>query len=97
VGVPVDDRVQLAVLYISGKAEFWWRSTGYTPDTVSWQQFCRWVADRFSEASVYEVVGQFHALKQVGTVNEYIDKFEELMGLVKRDNPFLKDEYFTAA
>jgi hypothetical protein len=55
------------------------------------------VADRFSEASVYEVVGQFHALKQVGTVNEYIDKFEELMGLVKRDNPFLKDEYFTAA
>jgi hypothetical protein len=33
----------------------------------------------------------------VGTVNEYIDKFEELMGLVKRDNPFLKDEYFTCS
>lgn len=25
VGVPIEDRVKIAVLYIDGKAEYWWR------------------------------------------------------------------------
>lgn len=33
-------------------------------------------------------------MKQTSTVQEYITKFEEFMGLVKRDNPFLQDSYF---
>jgi hypothetical protein len=57
VGVPTEDRVQLAVLYIKGKAEFWWRGTGYSPNIVQWYQFCRWLGDRFSDTSTYEAVG----------------------------------------
>jgi hypothetical protein len=53
------------------------------------------VGDRFSYSSTYEAVDQFHNLKQVGSVTEYIDKFEELMGLVRRDKPSLRDDYFT--
>jgi hypothetical protein len=53
------------------------------------------IGDRFNTTSIYEAIGQFHTLKQVGTVTEYIDKFEDLMGLVRRDNPSLPDEYFT--
>jgi hypothetical protein len=34
VGVPTEDRVQLAVLYIKGKAEFRWRGTGYSPNNL---------------------------------------------------------------
>jgi hypothetical protein len=97
VGVPTEDRVQLAVLYIKGKAEFRWRGTGYSPNNLQWYQFCRWLGARFSDTSTYEAVGQFHSLRQMGSVNEYIDKFEELMSLVKRDNPFLRDEYFTCS
>jgi len=52
------------------------------------------IGDRFNEVSSYEVVGQFHTLKQTCSVSEYIDKFEEFMGLVKRDNPSLQEEYF---
>jgi hypothetical protein len=47
--------------------------------------------------STYEVIGQFHSLRQTGTVPEYVNKFEELMGLVKRDNPSLVDDYFTGS
>jgi hypothetical protein len=97
VGVPTEDRVQLAVLYIKGKTEFWWRGTSYSPNNVQWHQFCRWLGDRFNDTSTYEVVGQFHSLRQMGSVNEYIDKFEELMSLVKRDNIFLRYEYFTCS
>lgn len=28
VGVPPEDRVKVAVLYVNGKAEYWWRGTG---------------------------------------------------------------------
>jgi hypothetical protein len=95
VGVANEDRVQLVVLYIKGKAEYWWRSTGSVPAYVPWHTFCRMVSYRFSDASTYEVVGKFHTLKQLGSVTNYIDKFEEFMGLVKRDNPSLRDDYFT--
>jgi hypothetical protein len=95
VGVANEDRVQFTVLYIKGKAEFWWRSTGSIPANVHWHMLCRMVGNRFSDTSTYEVVGQFHTLKQLGSITEYIDKFEELTGLVKRDNSSLRDEYFT--
>jgi hypothetical protein len=47
VGVPSKDRVQLAVLYIKGKAEFWWRGTGCFPTTLPLHSFCRMLCDRF--------------------------------------------------
>lgn len=49
---------------------------------------------RFNEESSYEVIAKFHGLRQTGTVTEYITKFEELLGLVKQDNPSLQDSYF---
>lgn len=52
------------------------------------------VGDRFNEISSSEVIGQFHNLKQAGSVQEYVDKFEELMGIIRRDNPSLTEHYF---
>lgn len=89
--------MQLAILYIKGKVEFWWRSTGCITANLPWHKFCSMITTRFNEVSHYEAIGQFHTLKQMGTVTEYIDKFEELMGLIKRDNPSLRDEYFTGS
>ncbi|XP_072147223.1 uncharacterized protein [Setaria viridis] len=97
VGVLNESRVQIAVMYIVGKAEFWWRSTGGNASTVPWHQFCKMIGDRFNEESLYEVIARFHGLKQNGPVQEYITKFEELMGLVKRDNPSLHDSYFISS
>jgi len=97
VGVPNEDRVKIAVLYISGKAEYWWRGTGCNANILPWHQFCRLVGDRFNETSSYEAIGQFHNLKQTGTVSEYVDKFEEFMGLVKRNNPSLPEDYFISS
>lgn len=87
-------RVKIVVMYLKGKAEYWWRGTGCNSTTLPWHHFCIMLEDRFTETSTYKVVGQFHNIKQTGSVTEYIDKFEEL-GLVKRHNPQLTDEYFT--
>ena len=94
VGVPNEDRVKIVVLYISGKAEYWWHGTGCNANILPWHQLCRMIGDRFNETSSYEAIGQFHNLKQTRTVSEYVDKFEEFMGLVKRNNPSLPEDYF---
>lgn len=52
------------------------------------------ITDRFNEESSYEVIAMFHGLKHTSTVSEYITKFEESMGSVKRENPSLQDSYF---
>jgi len=95
VGVPNEDRVKIAVMYIKGKAEFCWRGIGANSAQLPWHQFTRMVGDRFNEVSSYEIIGQFHTLKQTGSVSDYVDKFEELMGLVRRNNPSLSEAYFT--
>jgi hypothetical protein len=68
-----------------------------SPASLPWHNICRLLGDRFNDMSTYEAIGQFHSLRQTGTVNEYVDKFEELMGLVKRDNPSLVDDYFNSS
>jgi len=51
VGIPNEDRVRIAVLYVSGKAEYWWRGTGCNANTLPWHHFCRMVGDRFNQVS----------------------------------------------
>jgi hypothetical protein len=97
VGVPNEDRVQTAIMYTSGKAEFWWRGTGCNARTLPWHQFCRMASDKFNVISDYEIVGQFHNLKQMGTIVDYVDRFEEMVTMVKRHNPTLSDNYFISS
>lgn len=49
VRVPNEDRVQIVVMYIKGKAEFWWRGTRCYAAQLPWHQFCSMISDRFNE------------------------------------------------
>lgn len=53
--------------------------------------------DIFNVISEYEIVGQFHNLKQVGSIVDYVDRFEEMVSTVKRHNPSLSDNYFISS
>jgi len=97
VAVPSEDKVKIAVMYLKGKDDYWWRGTGCNPVALPWHHFCRMLEDRFLEISSIEIIGQFHNLKQTSIVPEYIDKFEEFMGLVKRNNPSLPEDYFVSS
>lgn len=97
VGVPPEDRVKFVVLYVVGKAEYWWRGTGYNPNTLQCHHFCQILGDKFNQTSEYEIIGQFHNLKQTGTVVKYVDKFEELVILVRRHDPMLPTSYYISS
>jgi hypothetical protein len=51
VGVPNEDKVKIAVMYVNGKAEYWWRGTGCNANTLPWHHFCRMVTNRFNTSS----------------------------------------------
>lgn len=55
------------------------------------------VGDRFSQVSEYEIIGQFHNLKQTGSVMDYVDRFEEMVSMVRRNNPALRDTYYISS
>lgn len=53
--------------------------------------FRRMIGDKFNISFECDVVGQFHNMKQTGTVGEYVDKFEEIVSLIHRNNPILSE------
>ena len=57
VAVPSEDKVKIAVMYMKGKADYWWRGTGCNPSTLPWHHFCRMLEDRFLEISTAEIIG----------------------------------------
>ena len=97
VGVPNEDRVKITILYVTGKAEYWLRGTGCNANNLPWHHFCRMTTDRFNLVSEYEVIGQFHNLKQVGTIVDYVDRFEEMVTMVRKNCPQLPETYYISS
>lgn len=60
-------------------------------------RFCRMIGDKLTESSIYDNVRMFHWLRQTGSVKVSVDQFEEIMSLVRRDNPLLPDEYYVCS
>lgn len=57
VSVPNEDKVKIAVMYMKGRARYWWRGSGCNSSTLPWHHLCRMIGERFNEVSTYEVVG----------------------------------------
>jgi hypothetical protein len=58
---------------------------------ITWQHFCQMIADRFTQANAHEAVERLKNIQQHGSVQSYIDIFEECVQLVKRDHPYLQE------
>jgi hypothetical protein len=55
------------------------------------------VTNRFSQHSIHNSLEAFHNLKQNSSVTKYINKFEEMMGLMQMDYPGLNEQYFVSS
>jgi hypothetical protein len=95
--VPIESWVPLTTLHCSGVAQTWWRSLRTPASYVHWAQFCTLVSNRFSAHSAHSSMEHFHHLKQIASVSEYIQKFEELMTLMQMDYPTLNELYYVSS
>lgn len=90
----MEQRVNLSLAHLQGKALKWYRGIGLPWQVITWPQWCAMVRTSFSAADVHEAVELFQNVKQHGqTVEHYIDKLEVYMDLVRRDHPYLQEQY----
>ncbi|XP_074298103.1 uncharacterized protein LOC141628919 [Silene latifolia] len=92
--IPNNQKADLASLYVIGKAESWVQSYMSVRANVDWNDFAMDLCARFKEAIDSKVVEEFNKLCQVGSLEDYLDTFEHLRGLMLQRNRLLPDQYF---
>jgi hypothetical protein len=92
--VPEEEKVEVATLYFTAKADTWLENIEFDIEEISWHKFCKKLEKRFAEDSTYDIVKVFHSLKQASTVDNYIDTFEGIVGNVWRENPEIPESYY---
>jgi len=89
-----DQKVNLATTYLNDVGDIWFQGWSGVREGYSWDEFSRGLCKRFGERRMVDIVEEFNKLKQIGTIIEYLLKFEELKSLMLHRNPYLTNEYF---
>jgi len=95
--IPEAQWVDVASIHLTGRAETWFASYIAARKHVDWNDFVVDVCNRFREDLGSKVVEDFHNLHQIGTVEDYLEKFEDLKALLLLSMPMLPDDYFVSS
>lgn len=87
--------VRIATIYFSGRAASWLRSSRAHVRFPGWGEFCHVVSTKFDRDQHKLLIRQMDAIKQVGTVWEYYEKFDELMNQLLVYDPGVSMKYLT--
>lgn len=72
------ERVTIAAMHFEGKAMEWFYRVSQEGRTISWEHFVDLVSNRFGELNETCVFTEFSKLKVKGSLEDYIEKFQEL-------------------
>lgn len=71
--------VPMATLHFTGPAGIWLQSVQKKITELDWEAFCTLLCTRFGRDRHQLLIRQFYALKQIGSVADYIEQFDTLM------------------
>ncbi|XP_039027637.1 uncharacterized protein LOC120161466 [Hibiscus syriacus] len=94
--VPVDQRVEVATMYLTRKAKIWFDGYIMQKHHVTWHEFEADLCHRFSDRSFYDIVEEFTKLTQKGSIEDYQERFEELQPHMLLQNPTLSEDFFVS-
>nr|XP_016449252.1 PREDICTED: uncharacterized protein LOC107774272 [Nicotiana tabacum] len=91
-----DEKLEVAVLHLTGKAEAWFFSYHVSKGVIKWHEFTEEICKRFEGASnsKFNLIGEFKKVEQKGTVDEYLERFEDLKAWVLIRNPTIPEDFF---
>ena len=92
--IPEDQKVDLASLHMTDKAEMWISNYLSVKKNVEWSEFVIDLSARFKDESGLNVVEQFNKLQQTGTIEDFIDEFDNVRSLMEQNHHILPDSYF---
>lgn len=91
-----EQKLEEAVLYLNGRTKAWYFSYQLSQGNVRWPEFCEEICKRFQDAdnNKFNLIGEFKKIQQRGTINEYLEKFEDLKAWVLIRSPTIPEEFF---
>lgn len=91
---PDRDKVQVTALYFDEKVEWWFNNFIVGKAYVSWDELSRALLSKYDKLDYGQVIGLFNKLRQTGSLNSYIDSFEDLRARMLEFNPMLTEAHF---
>jgi len=76
---PPEYWVKLATMNFSGPAAFWMQSIEMDVRKCDWKSLCQAITSRFERDQYNHVITNFFHARQVGSVSEYVETFDELV------------------
>ncbi|KAK2974436.1 hypothetical protein RJ640_013751 [Escallonia rubra] len=89
-----DYKVPYASVHFDAQAEHWYAAYIKPIEIVDWDSFVRDLYARFSVLTGVSVLGEFNKLHQIGTVDDYFNRFEALRAQVVQEFDYLDESYF---
>ncbi|KAK2994959.1 hypothetical protein RJ640_027863 [Escallonia rubra] len=89
-----DYKVPYASVHFDAQAEHWYAAYIKPLIRIDWDSFVRDLYARFSVLTGVSVLGEFNKLQQVGTVDEYFNRFKALRAQVVHEFKYLDETYF---
>lgn len=82
-------RLDVAQLYVIGRADVWLRSFVVLLNPPPWAQLCKLICNRFANCSIYDVMDDFHSLSRT------MSKFPHTLINLKKSWQWLRRNTFT--
>jgi hypothetical protein len=87
--------VRVATTHFEGLIAHWLQSVNHRTRTLTWTELCSWIHDRFGRDQHEALIRQLSHIKQVGSVQDYIDRFIELIDQLLTYEPAANQRYYT--
>jgi hypothetical protein len=94
IGITGELRVRWGLAHIRGQAKTWLSSAGLDLQQISWAELCQVLIERFSDTVTIDPMEQLQHLKQLTTVDIYINAYESWMQVMKRGRSYLPQYFF---
>ncbi|KAL4351501.1 hypothetical protein GQ457_06G016560 [Hibiscus cannabinus] len=90
-------KLEVATMYLQGKAEVWFDGYMMHKHRATWHEFVVDLCHRFFDKEFSDVIEEFNKLFQQTTFDDYQTKFEELKPFMLQHNSHLEETYFVSS
>jgi hypothetical protein len=87
--------VMVATIHFEEPATRWLQSVDHKVRLANWLELCSWIHDRFGQDQHEILIKHLYHIKQLGSVQDYIDKFCELIDQLQAYTKSVDPLYYT--
>jgi hypothetical protein len=80
---------------VEGPAAHWLQSVNHRTRVATWTELCSWIHDRFGRDQHEALIRQLFHIKKIGSIQNYIDKYTELIDQLLAYEPAANQRYYT--